>query len=601
MATSLTAGILLSAKACIIREFRAPSSFTERDLSDAPKGRSFRISLQTKLLGVILLCALVPVLGMAVYLLRVNQKTLGEKAAERLGSHLLRKGVEIDLWMGERLKEAARWSASFVVYEGLESLRGPGASPRVQKDLVDYLMSLLGHYRVYESLFIVDPQGTVLAATRDERLEDWVLALFPATPSSTTAIVSPIRLSTFLGRPTMVILQPVSAPGTEGRGRLLGYFVQRLDVREIETLLGAEATAVTPAAWLLDGRGAVVAQAGKIVADPGSTPFAVPLSDATEAVMESRMNGASTVIALRRIDPPVTGYLAATVESSIAYGALRRSQEKLVASGLAAIFAIILVGYLASRGILRPISLLSQGAKRVAGGDLDVYLPVRGRDEIADLTLAFNDMANKIREGRERLEAAHDELARTNEGLKGANRALETLAITDGLTSLFNHRHFQDSLERELRRSEQQGRPLSLLLLDIDHFKMFNDRWGHQEGDAALRRVAAQVMKGIRPADMAFRYGGEELAVLMPSCAKEQAGEAAEKLRLAVREQAQKPGRFGDRLTVSLGVACFPEDGAGPRALVDAADAALYAAKAQGRDRVVVSMADAEAKKETAG
>ena len=140
----------------------------------------------------------------------------------------------------------------------------------------------------------------------------------------------------------------------------------------------------------------------------------------------------------------------------------------------------------------------------MAGGDLDVYLPVNGRDEIADLTLAFNDMANKIREGRERLEAAHDELARTNEGLKAANRALETLAITDGLTSLYNHRHFQDCLEKELRKCEQQGRPLSLVLIDIDHFKAFNDRWGHQEGDAALRRVAAQVMKGIRAVGHGF-------------------------------------------------------------------------------------------------
>ena len=98
---------------------------------------------------------------------------------------------------------------------------------------------------------------------------------------------------------------------------------------------------------------------------------------------------------------------------------------------------------------------------------------------------------------------------------------------------------------------------------------------------------------------MAFRYGGEELAVLMPSCAKAQAAEVAEKLRIAVRDNAQRPGRFGDRLTVSIGVAAFPEDGAVPRALVDAADAALYAAKAEGRDRVTV--AGARSATETAG
>ena len=561
--------------------------------------RSFRVSLQAKLLAVILLCALVPVLGIGAYLMRLNQKTLGEKVSETLDSHLLRRGADLNIWMGDRLKEAARWSASFVVYEGLESMSGPAASPRAQADLVEYLVSLLGHYRVYESLFIVDPQGKVIAATRDERLEDWMTALLPANASATATIVSPVRTSTFLNRPTMVILQPI-APGLEGRGRVIGYFVLRLDLRELETVLAENATPVTPAAWLLDRDGGVIARDGKIAENPGE-PFPVAIAEATTqpGVLERTINGVSTVIALRPINPPPAGYLAATVESSVAYGELRRSQEKIVLSGLAAILLIVAISYLASRGILRPISLLSQGARRVAAGDLDVYLPVRGRDEIASLTLAFNDMANKIREGRERLEAAHDELARTNEGLKAANRALETLAITDGLTSLYNHRHFQDSLEKELRKCEQQGRPLSLILIDIDHFKAFNDRWGHQEGDAALRRVAAQVIKGIRPSDMAFRYGGEELAVLMTFVSKAQAAEVAEKLRIAVRDHAQRPGRFGDRLTVSLGVAAFPEDGALPRTLVDAADAALYTAKAEGRDRVTV--AGVRSATETAG
>ncbi|HET7747108.1 MAG TPA: GGDEF domain-containing protein, partial [Vicinamibacteria bacterium] len=175
------------------------------------------------------------------------------------------------------------------------------------------------------------------------------------------------------------------------------------------------------------------------------------------------------------------------------------------------------------------------------------------------------------------------------EGLKAANQALETLAITDGLTSLFNHRHFQDMLAKELKKCEQQGRPLSLLLIDIDHFKQFNDRWGHQEGDAALRRVAAQITKTIRGTDLAFRYGGEELAVLLPSCPKARAAEVAEKVRVAVKSNAQRPGRFGDRVTVSIGVSTFPEDGRVGRGLVDAADASLYAAKAAGRDRVVVA------------
>jgi diguanylate cyclase (GGDEF)-like protein len=277
------------------------------------------------------------------------------------------------------------------------------------------------------------------------------------------------------------------------------------------------------------------------------------------------------------------------VPALAAYKPLEESRKRLLRLGIPAIFVIFAVTVLAARGILKPILLLSEGAKRVSAGDLDVFLPVRGRDELADLTGAFNEMARKVREGRQSLEEARDELARTNEGLKAANRTLEALAITDGLTGLYNRRHFQESLDKEMRRCERESRPLSLVLLDLDHFKEFNDRWGHTEGDAALRRVAGQVMKSIRSTDMAFRYGGEELAVLLPSCTKEQAAEVAEKIRVAVSSNAQRPGRFSVRTTVSAGVATFPEDGRVARGLVDTADAALYAAKAQGRDRVVVT------------
>jgi hypothetical protein len=247
-------------------------------LSEIPVVRSFRVSLQAKLLAVILLCALVPVLGIGAYLMQLNQKTLGEKVSENLDSHLLRRGAALNAWMGERHKEAARWSASFVVYEGLESLSGPAASPRAKSDLVEYLASLLAHYRVYESLFIVDPQGKVVAATREERLEDWALMLLPATASSTSTIVSPVKGSVTLGRPTMLILQPI-APGLEGRGKVIGYFVMRLDLRELEAVLSEDATPVIPAAWLLDGNGGVIARAGKIAASPGE-PFPVNVGEA---------------------------------------------------------------------------------------------------------------------------------------------------------------------------------------------------------------------------------------------------------------------------------------------------------------------------------
>jgi diguanylate cyclase (GGDEF)-like protein len=549
----------------------------------------FRFSLQTKLLSIVLLCVVVPLFTLGAYLLRRNEALLRERAAEGLTNHLLRKDAEIEAWTRERVQEAVRFSASFVIYEGLEALRQPETADRARRDLTAYLESLLGHNRVYESLAIVDREGRVLASTRPEVLEDWVVEALRQAGAGQSQILTPVRRSEALGRPTLVLLQSIQAQGTEQQAPVLGYFVERLDLREMTEFLAGGGSDFAPPVWLLDAEGGVVARAGALVATPGKERFpgrAVGQAEVTEGELPGLGH---TLSAVRPLRGPLAGFLAAVVSADLAYQSARESRERLIAYGTVVVGVILALNFIAARRVLRPIHRLSEGARRVAGGDLEVYLPVSGRDEIADLTVSFNDMAQRIREGRKSLEQAHDELARINEGLTSANRALETLAITDGLTSLYNHRHFQDTLEKEIQRCEQLGRTLSLLLIDIDHFKQYNDRWGHSEGDAALRRVAAQIMKTIRATDMAFRYGGEELAVLLPSCPRTQAVEVAEKVRSAVRTASQRPGRFGGRVTVSIGVSTFPDDARVGRALVDMADAALYQAKAEGRDRVVVA------------
>ncbi len=573
--------------------------------------RTWGTSLQAKILGFVLVCVIVPVLAMGGYLLKRNEEILTDKVREALSNQLFRKASQVDDWTNQRLRETARWSGSFVVYEGVESLSHPGVEgARTRRDLKEYLDSVQGHYAVYESLFIVDLTGNVLAATREEHLDAWGRELV-ARGGLTNGVVSPIHRSASLNRPTLVVLQPIQ----DRANRVLGYFVARLDLRELESYLSTPVDAetvfsvlqmnvsdveshlndpasdFTPAFWVLDAAGRVAARAGRVVDQPGVEAFPGTLLDKETIVgpvSEAQFPGmGATVYGLRRLEGPNPGYLAATLPRATAYRSLEESRNRLIKIALGALAFIGVLNFLAARRLLRPIRLLSLGARKVSAGELDVYLPVRGSDEIAELTQAFNEMAQKIRVGRRSLQEASDELARSNEGLKAANRTLEALAITDGLTGLYNHRHFQETLEKEIRRCEREARTLSLLLLDLDHFKQYNDRFGHTEGDAALRRVAGQIMKSTRSTDMAFRYGGEEMAVLLPSCTKEQATEVAEKIRVAVSRAGQRPGRFGARTTISIGVATFPEDGRVARALVDMADTALYAAKAQGRDRVV--------------
>jgi diguanylate cyclase (GGDEF)-like protein len=580
-----------------------------------PPRTPFHWSLQTKILVIVLVCVVVPVGLMGRILLNHNEETLRNKAHEALLNQLFRKTTEVDEWSQRPLQDTSRWAASFVVYEGVTALKAGGDDAiRAQGELTQFLQSVLGDYHTYESLFIVDASGNVLASTRGEELEDWGQKILNQGALD-KPVLSPLEWSTALRRPSLLVLQPIKS----GVG-VVGYLIGRLDLKELESHLGTPvdaetslfqalahrdsvrelesqlsnpATDSTASFWLLNEDGRIFAKGGKLLTEPAKGRFPGTLlapGDIVGRPTEADFPGeGSTVYGVRRTAGPMKAFLAATLPSSAAYKPLRESRSNLLMWGVPALLLVAVVSYLAARNMLRPILLLSEGAKRVSAGDLNVYLPVWGRDEIADLTRAFNEMARRVREGHQSLEEARDELARTNEGLKLANRTLETLAITDGLTGLYNHRHFQDSLEKEIRRSDREGRNLSLLLLDLDHFKLYNDRFGHTEGDAALRRVAGLVMKSIRSTDVAFRYGGEELAVLLPSCTKPQATEVAEKIRLAVGQAAHRPGRFGGRITVSVGVATFPEDGRVARGLVDFADAALYSAKADGRDRVAVA------------
>lgn len=176
-------------------------------------------------------------------------------------------------------------------------------------------------------------------------------------------------------------------------------------------------------------------------------------------------------------------------------------------------------------------------------------------------------------------------------GLAVANlrlrETLRALALRDPLTGLYNRRFVDEWLDRELQRALRNGESVSVLMMDIDHFKRFNDTHGHDGGDAALRDVGALLLGTIRASDVACRLGGEEFALLLPGTASGGAETLAEKLRAAAEELAIPcRGPALGRLTLSIGVATFPEAGATADDVLHAADQALYRAKAQGRNCV---------------
>ncbi|MDP2866550.1 MAG: sensor domain-containing diguanylate cyclase, partial [Elusimicrobiota bacterium] len=183
------------------------------------------------------------------------------------------------------------------------------------------------------------------------------------------------------------------------------------------------------------------------------------------------------------------------------------------------------------------------------------------------------------------------ELACTLAGVSMENIQLfekvNELAIKDGLTGLYTHRAFQSRLEEEILRSARSKVPFSLVMADIDHFKSYNDTFGHQAGDAVLKAVAGAISGGVREIDFAARYGGEEFALVITAAGKAQAAAVAEKVRLALEALSFNFGGKTSGVTASFGVAEFPAEASAAGQLVRLADERLFRAKQAGRNRVV--------------
>ncbi len=188
-----------------------------------------------------------------------------------------------------------------------------------------------------------------------------------------------------------------------------------------------------------------------------------------------------------------------------------------------------------------------------------------------------------------RIKELHDQLNAKVKELEQAKERLRQLAITDGLTGLYNHRYLKEHLEQELYRASRHLSEVSAVMIDIDHFKKYNDTYGHPAGDALLTAVARLLKENIRKIDIAARYGGEEFCLVLAETNKAAAVVVAEKMRRLVELSQFQPqeSRVNGRVTISLGVATFPDDATSMNDLIAIADRRLYHAKQGGRNQVV--------------
>ncbi|MEO7823715.1 MAG: diguanylate cyclase [Gemmatimonadaceae bacterium] len=510
-----------------------------------------------------------------------NRRSLEAKITRDLVTQSEQAARSTSVWLRERLYDLRVFAASGEVENSLGTRPGPAVAPDgtpapTRNRLREYLQSLNERFADFGQLMVLDANGQVVGTTRPDRStvalpDDWLSLLrtegqFVGTPQWDSSA----RIGKLL----------IGVPVNRADGRVVGAFAAELNLAPIAGLMKSFAPDSSGSIYLVSGTGNMIASSHGVTSQVLRTRL--PESELTRLNTSSRTS--SRYINFQDLDVigaaekvPQTDWLVVSeISADAAFGQLRQFRNYSIFVVLGLLILVAASAYWLGVIIARPLDRLTKGAAEVAAGDLAVDLPQGGGGEVGYLTSVFNHMVSRLREGRR-------ELDDINEMLQKKNEELERLSITDGLTGLVNHRFLVQRLNEEGIRANRYHHEFSVLMADVDHFKQYNDEFGHPAGDEVLRRVADILRASVRPGDTAARYGGEEFAVVMPETPAAEAFEIAEHVRARVASESF-PGK---KITLSIGVAEFPNDADLPHAVIAAADRALYEAKRDGRNRTV--------------
>jgi diguanylate cyclase (GGDEF)-like protein len=529
-------------------------------------------SLRDRIVAFAVFAALVPSVATAILSYSQNRRALDARLTEELRTSSTQGAREVNLWYQQRLFDIKVFASS---YEIAENVTRRDAGPRVRA----YLESVMGRVEHLAELAVMDLRGQVLASASDSAVgvtlpEGWLIDVRSgADVAGFAADAGP--------EGSIILAVPVFRQGS-------GSVVAALAARLQPAGLAAQFAPLAPgdgALSLLAANGTVILRAVNDTTLSSAGPLPAEQLDALRgdtAVMPFvNALGAQAIGTLRAV-PGLPWMTLAEISQARAFAQARRVRNTTAMILVAILLGVGWIAYRLGLLIVRPLDRLAAGAEEVAGGNLSVDLPVVGSGEVAYLTEVFNDMVKRLREGRAQLSAA-------NEALQQKNEELERLSVTDQLTGLYNRRRMLEVLDNEVQRSRRLAHQFSVLMMDVDHFKKFNDSLGHLAGDRVLAGVADVLRETTREIDTPARYGGEEFLVVLPEAGLDAAVEVAERIRSTLASRIFE----GRRVTLSVGVAEFPTHGDDGERLVAAADDALYRAKEEGRNRVMRAVAAA--------
>jgi diguanylate cyclase (GGDEF)-like protein len=539
-------------------------------------------SIRSRILAFAVAAALLPSGVMLGISYTQNRRALEKKITQDLLSESAQGARATSVWLRERLYDLRVFSGSDEVANTLDRPIGTARTPRgssaqAEGRLRDYLLSLHERFNDFEQLMVLDLDGNVVATSSSDSTpvqlpDDWRALL-----KSEGQLVGEAYWDDKAGRAKLLI----AVPAQRADGRVIGAFAAELNLAPIRVLLRTFSPEGSGAMYLVTTKGYPIASSEGMTPVLVKTRMAPPtmkrLLKSARSPFGYTSFGGRDVIGTLEFVPQVNWAVISEISAETAFAQVRHFRDfALIVIALLLVFVATLA-YRLGLLIARPLDRLAKGAGEVAAGDLAVDLPeARGGGEVGYLTDVFNHMVSRLREGRRELDLIH-------ETLRAKNEELELLSTTDSLTGLQNHRSLMQRLDEEEARSKRERRNFSVLVGDVDHFKQYNDAFGHPAGDEVLKSISDIMREAARPVDCVARYGGEEFVVLMPDTSAADALELAEHIR--ARVAAKK--FMGRKMTLSIGVASFPEDADNAEALISIADEALYQAKREGRDRAV--------------
>jgi diguanylate cyclase (GGDEF)-like protein len=533
-------------------------------------------SIRSKILVFAMMATLLPS-GITLWVSYAQNRTALEgKIAQELLAQSAQTSREMAVWLKERLYDLRVFASSYEVSGNLDRLTPDAAGSPTRGRLYEYLGSLHERFTDFDLLLVLDLQGRVVASsaptTSPVRLpNDWLRTL-----RVESQLVGDAYWDSIAGKEKLIVAVPVQRPD----GRVIGAFAAELNLRPVQRVLRTFATDSTTAMFLLNAEGGLVASSREL----SPSLMKATLRRATlqrltqrdgDALSYLSFTGSRVVGSLKRV-PQVPWSVLAETPADKAFREVNQFRNLAMLVMVSLLLVAAAGAYRFGLIIVRPLDRLIEGAQKVAAGHLDVDLPVAGGDEVGYLTKVFNGMVWRLREGRKELDA-------TNEKLLQQNEELEKLSLTDGLTGLANRRFLVQQLNEEAVRFRRTKKEFSVLMADVDHFKQYNDTFGHPAGDEVLKKVAHILEAAVREVDCVARYGGEEFCLMLPETSATGAAILAERICERVAA-AEFPGQ---KITLSLGVASLPDNGDTPDAVIAAADEALYQAKHEGRNRVV--------------